>query len=212
MNRIAKTNIAGISIAAIALAASSLLVLAGCGPANQQPARVVGSVPGAQGPIAFPTGPATGIGQLPAAQINALMGTYGGTIYSVGGDDSMKGQPYSIVLKAATQTAQPGQPYSGNQQGVELTFTSGNLRITSMTQVQYQPSGQGWIYVFRTYEQSVPAISEDSRVVLQLQLGLDSNNVFVPEWSAIRIADYWSAQQWTDENDPVLFNYDLSRR
>jgi hypothetical protein len=175
MNQIAKINFTGVVFSTCAMLAAGAIFM-GCGAPAKSTYPATGQIPGASS--TFPIIPANGIGtlpdlsQFPAAQINALVGTYGGTLQFDDANGNPVNQPYTLTLTKGTS--------SGKTLFV-ANMTSGNL--TSFSQmpmnvlVNSGPLYGDTTYTISSLVRSVPdSISSDRSAIVLLSLIVDSNN------------------------------------
>ena len=208
MNRIARMNLVGLTTAALCVLAASTVFM-GCGPAPVNHAPIAGVPSQTTGPISapVPTAP-TDLSGIPTAELDALLRTYGGTLYPDYG--SGEEQEYSFTLSRANQASQPGRVY------VQIAFTSANLRFTSLAVVEYTPGVLKTFIISTSEPQFNEGVNPSSNFLFHLRLVTRAQdgqqNVFDPALSTIRIVDNVSFRYPDDSADPVRFARDVEWR
>jgi len=199
MSRVIKMNVAGIAVglAAVTFASS---VLAGCAAASG--AAPFKSVPGATSPtfsqaaLAVSQAQLTDLSQFNQTQINALIGTYQGTL--VASDDST--QPYTVVLSKVSVN---GKNYP------QAVFTGPGMSFVSLMQTVLAPvynMGTDTSYQFTSLPTNAPSINDTgdgAPVMLQMVLSVTATNVYDPTSPTITFVDTYMAPPY---NPLVPFN------
>jgi hypothetical protein len=203
MNKTMKINFLGFAFTAMAIVGSTA-ILSGCGqpPSPTRNGVVAGSQNGQ--PIYPPQsiGQITDISQLPAAQLDAFVGNYGGTVGFKNEDGDKVKQAFTLSIAKGT---------SQGKSFLYVSFTSGNLRFTAPMQTSRQealtPMPKGtYYYTMTSTFQSVVGIEDTSSVAFYFANYIDPSNQVDPTSAEIRIVAGGSSE------DAVEFYSDFGRR
>ncbi|OFZ21247.1 MAG: hypothetical protein A2X94_07245 [Bdellovibrionales bacterium GWB1_55_8] len=215
MSTVLSKSIAKIYTVAIALILASL-ALSGCGNSPQasvSPAGVSQQPPNTQVPPAPPAGqlPNSDLYQIPATTTSALLGTYSGTLVKQAPDGQLSEQPFSIVLRTVSLSAQQ-PPYAVahfNSVGALGSFAFDSYLNIGLAGF---PANGVTAYGFSTAAQNIPELL-DTPFTLHLILSL-RNGQFDPTQSAIFIKDCGFSQGAACSNfaQDVWFGSDLGKQ
>jgi hypothetical protein len=197
MSRIKKINFTGFALSAaiLSVAIATSLVASGCGPApSVRPATPpVGTNNGA--PFVNPgiasnasaglDPNAAGINDtsgFDAAQINGLIGRYGGNLAAYDQNGEIHETPYTVELQTVQSPSAPGRNF------VQATFASGNLGLRSLMRINAIAAtwgASGPTYTLTSTVQNASTLNLSGNVLMQLQLTLTSANQFDPAQSPV---------------------------
>lgn len=174
----------------ILAAASGLLVVVGCGPRSSVPPSFAPT--GNPGTILQPLNSTT----IPANVVNALMGSYGGTVRKEPLSGATQTQPYTFTL------SQVADPAGSGQQITMMTFNStgpigavafeAQIKLWNTQSNGYDTDGQPLTaYSLDSSLVNAPALTDDPEVNAHIRLiiSLKNQTTFVPTQSGIYFRD-----------------------
>ena len=193
------------------LSAALCTSLLACGSGGNRATPTINNVPSATSakPVTTPPASAAQLGdlsQLPAAQVNALTGTYDGTYQAYDQDYNLQNLKYTLTLVPNSVSGQPGRAFQVTfQAGDHGQYVFSAFAKSTRTSSVY---GGNSIYTITTLAQNAPSISQNGLTVLSLSLVVTANNLLDPTSSQVRLGTYDGVLL----QDVVTFNNDLQKR